>query len=94
MGLNKRGLINALRKTDNDNDDVEGIGENVMQSGRDGEELEDDGEVQFWVPTQQARNGDVIATSGGNSEMNAGGGDDSSRFGCLQEAFPRGSKRA
>jgi len=63
-GLNKRGLINALRRNDSDNDnyDVEGIGENGMQSGRDGEV---DDEIQFRVSAQRRGNGDVIVGSAG-----------------------------
>ena len=81
-GLNKRGLINALRRNDNDNDndDVEGIAENGVQNGRDGEV---DDEIQFRVSAQRRGNGDVIVGSAVGSETE-GDGDSASSVTVMQ----------
>ena len=51
---------------------------NGTPNGRNGEEDGEDEEIQFRAPTQNLSNGHVIAGSGGNSEVGAEGGGDSS----------------
>jgi len=80
-GLNKRGMINALRDDDelnNDVDDGRASGGNGPPNRGEVEGDNGEGEVQFRAPNQHS-NGHVVAISGGGlEEEGSDGGSDSS----------------